>query len=139
MGSCLQCARYKAVVNIRLHFTNRPFVALQGYESRLQVHAQQLDDRITASIRNPIDISSLFYLYTFDVMGDLAFGISFSMLKDDGLNDAIKILQDGMSFLGPFTPIPWAFRMGLGLPWVARSFKRLARWSEEQLQIRLKV
>ena len=45
-------------------------------------YTNQLLARIEATKGSPINMSDWFNFYSFDVMGDLAFGKSFNMLRD---------------------------------------------------------
>lgn len=54
--------------------------ALRGYEQRLQVYQQRLIQHVTSKKGQSINVSEWFSLYSFDVMGDLAFGKSFDLL-----------------------------------------------------------
>ena len=55
-------------------------------------------------------MSKWFNLYSFDVMGDLAFGTSYNMLQTGELHWAIKTLNEGMTMAGLNLPI-WLFRL----------------------------
>jgi len=56
--------------------------ALKDYEPRVANYTNQLLARIQATSGSPTNMTDWFNFYSFDVMGDLAFGKSFNMLKD---------------------------------------------------------
>ncbi|KAL8952391.1 MAG: hypothetical protein Q9222_001700 [Ikaeria aurantiellina] len=111
--------------------------ALRDYESRLNGFATQLQERIRQTNAQPVNVSRLFYLYSFDVMSDLAFGEPLDMLINDKNHFAVGFLQDGMDLLGPLSPVPWLVRIGLSIPGVAQNFKTLLSWSAQKLEHRI--
>ncbi|KAL8709875.1 MAG: hypothetical protein Q9220_005491 [cf. Caloplaca sp. 1 TL-2023] len=111
--------------------------ALQDYEVRLNKFAVQLQELIRQANAQSVNVSRLFYLYSFDVMSDLAFGEPLNMLIDDKNHFAVGFLQDGMDLLGPLSPVPWLVRIGLSIPGVARNFKTLLTWSAQKLEHRM--
>jgi hypothetical protein len=62
-----------------LHDANNG-TALRDYESRVVGHADTLVKQLQARSGQEVDASLWFNFYSFDVMGDLAFGSSFDML-----------------------------------------------------------
>ena len=113
--------------------------ALREHESRLNHFALQLRDAIRHSNKPSINVSKLYYLYSFDVMSDLAFGEPLNMLVSDENHFAIDFLHDGMDLLGPLSPVPWLVRISLGFPGFASNFKKLLSWSAKKLQHRMQV
>lgn len=101
--------------------------------------AAHLHSRISALDGKPVDVSKLFYLYSFDVMSDLAFGEPLNMLDNDEYHFTVGLLQDGMNLLGPLSPVPWLVRIGYSIPGVAQNFKDLLDWSAQKLRYRMKV
>ncbi|KAL8868768.1 MAG: hypothetical protein Q9174_004766, partial [Haloplaca sp. 1 TL-2023] len=113
--------------------------ALQDYERRHNHFAIQLQESIKKFGGAPINVSRLFYLYTFDVMSDLVFGEPLDMLVDDRNHFAVDLLQDGMDLLGPLSPTPWLVRIGLSVPGIAQDFKSLLSWSAKKLEHRMQL
>ncbi|KAL8747752.1 MAG: hypothetical protein Q9190_000410 [Brigantiaea leucoxantha] len=111
--------------------------ALQEYECRLLDFARQLEQNLLESTGKPVNISQLFYYYSFDVMTDLAFGKSLNMLQGDDYHFALNLLQDGMDILGPLSPVEWLVRIGYSIPGIAQNFKNLISWSAAQLKLRM--
>jgi len=74
--------------------------ALRGYERRIETHGDELVRQIGAFSSGGVDVSKWFNLYSFDVMGDLAFGKSFGMLQSGEEHYAVKLLQEGMEPMG---------------------------------------
>lgn len=112
---------------------------MKEYRQRLVYFSDQLRERILKSNGSPINVSELFYHFSFDVMSDLAFGESLNMLKNDENHFAVGLLQDGMDLLGPLSPVPWLVRIGFSIPGVAQNFKELLSWSAKKLEYRIQV
>lgn len=74
--------------------------ALRGYERRIETHSDELVRQIGAFSSGSVDVSKWFNLYSFDVMGDLAFGKGFGMLQSGEEHYAVKLLQAGMEAQG---------------------------------------
>lgn len=74
--------------------------ALCGYEERMSKYQARLTDHINSTVDNVINVSKSFNYYSFDVMGDLAFGTSFRMLGSSEEHWATKILKNGLEPLG---------------------------------------
>ena len=117
------------------------WAALQDYESRIFRFVRQLDTSIAQCAGDAVNVTSWFNLYTFDTMGDLAFGKSFGQLEEGKSHFAIDLLRNGMAIIGPATPLPWLFHIASGIPGLpaTRGWQRLNTWASEQLQHRIKV
>ncbi len=107
-------------------------------------YVDQLDDCIEADVvaHRTSDMNSLFYWFSFDVMGDFIFNKSFNMLQNQEWHHMIVILQRAMSILGPFSPAPWIVQVGLKLmPRVGllKDWFTMLSWCEDQMQERMRV
>ncbi|KAL4969448.1 cytochrome P450 [Aspergillus stella-maris] len=77
---------------------------LCGYEQRIRVHRRKLMNYIWSVEGKLIDMTKWFKLYSFDVMGDLAFGQGFDMLDSSREHWAVKLLADGFKPCGYMLP-----------------------------------
>ena len=123
----------------RRRIWNRGFnsKALHEYESRVSRYTQELYEKVSFSAGRPINVTQWTRYFSFDVMGDLAFGRSFDMMKNERNHFAVAMLRQGMAVIGPFTPVPWLFIIGKGIPGIARKWKRMLAWTFEQTMWRL--
>jgi cytochrome P450 family 628 len=100
-------------------------------------------DELVAQLDNleaqSVNASLWFNFYSFDVMGDLAFGKSFNMLKSGEQHYALKLLVDGMHAIGILTPIPWILPLLLRIPGAANGNKIFTKFIEDQAASRRKV
>ena len=113
-------------------------LALRSYGRRVETYARQLDIKIRDSTQ-PIDATTLFQFYAFDVMGSFAYGKDFDLMRTGQLSFAIKMLGDGMAAVGLLAPVPWLFRIFINLPIISQRWNRMLSWAVAQLQQRIKV
>lgn len=88
---------------------------LRAYEDRIATYQEQLIAHISNLGGKPVNVSELLSLYSFDVMGDLSFGTSFDMLKNNEQHWAVKRMHKGMEPLSLMLPA-WCFRLLLTIP-----------------------
>ncbi|KAL9122024.1 MAG: hypothetical protein Q9187_001416 [Circinaria calcarea] len=110
--------------------------ALRGYEDRVKRYRDQMIAQIDTSNGQPINVTKWFNLFSFDVMGDLAFGASFNMLETSEEHWAIKLLNSGMEPLGWMFPT-WFFVMLVGVPGLANDWRRLIKYCSQKLDDRM--
>jgi len=85
-----------------------------------------------------LDFGKWVSYYKFDLMGDLAFGGGFEMMKAGGDQDGLwNILLDSLQTSAPFPHIPWIGRFLTILP-LGENVMRFRRFSEERVDIRLR-
>ena len=113
------------------------FPALQSHEARLFSHAQRLDAVIADQCNKSINVTKTFEYYTFDVMGDVHFGMDFGMLKSKKYDKAVNVLMGGMDLFGPFTPVPWLFHIARLIPGLQKDWFLYRAWSDQRLRSRL--
>jgi len=109
---------------------------LRGYEQRLKGYREQLMHHITESKGEPINVTRWFNYYSFDVMGDLAFGKSFEMLEK-GEHWAIQLLNAGLEPLAFAFPV-WFFRVLTAIPGLARDWWKFIDFCAHSMEQRLK-
>lgn len=85
--------------------------ALRGYEDRIAGYVQMLLARLasTSSSGEPVDAARLVEHFAFDVLGDLALGRDFGMIRDGG-NEAVEQLVEGMKIMALRLPM-WLLRL----------------------------
>ncbi|KAJ5490298.1 Cytochrome P450 [Penicillium expansum] len=111
---------------------------LRDYEKRMVQYRALLVKAIDKSENQPIDMAKWFNLYTFDVMGDLAFGASFNMLETSKEHEAIRLLNSGLTPLAYMLPM-WFFRFMTAIPGMARDWWRFRSYSTSQMEKRIKM
>ncbi|QSZ30648.1 hypothetical protein DSL72_000206 [Monilinia vaccinii-corymbosi] len=134
----LQLERDRATHEKRRKVWDRGFSvkALRNYEGRVTGYADELVSQLDASRGKPVNATCWFNSYSFDVIGDLAFGKSFDMLKTGEKHFAVKLLQEGLAPLGILTPIPWVFPILTKIPGAMGGFNDFITFCSKQIDIR---
>lgn len=136
----MQTTRHQSVHDKRRRIWSNAFgdKALRGYEDRIKTFQDKLIARI-ASCRDPsVNVTKYFGLYSFDVMGDLAFGTSFDMLTSDEEHWAIKLLHKGLEPVGFLFPT-WFFRVVVSIPRLMNDWWRFINYCAQMLDQRMTV
>lgn len=102
-------------------------------------YSKELAHQISNLNGKTINVAEWFHYYSFDVMGDIAFGKSFDLLKTGKTHFALEILCEGMKPFGVLTPVPWMFCILTSIPGLSAGFKTFVAWSAEQVKERKKV
>ncbi|KAL4778237.1 Tryprostatin B 6-hydroxylase [Aspergillus varians] len=109
---------------------------LRGYETRVRVHREKLFQRLGSAAGMTINISDWFNFYSYDVMGDLAFGRSFDMLDSTGNHWAIELLLDGIIAFQYYLP-SWLFRSLVTLPGLSGDWFKFIQFATKKLTDRM--
>lgn len=113
--------------------------SLRDYEPRVAKYTSQLLAQLEARIGTPVNMTNWISFYGFDVMGDLAFGKSFDMLRSGEVDYYIGVMQDFLKVRAAFGRIPWAFRILQVTALLNASFNRFRKWMEQQVKWRMDV
>ncbi|KAF7513029.1 hypothetical protein GJ744_011295 [Endocarpon pusillum] len=134
----LQTTRHKATHDRRRRLWSTAFSdkALKGYEERISRYQQRLIAQVSSFGGQPVNVTTWFNLYSFDVMGDLAFGSSFNMLETRSEHWAIKLLNEGVEPLSFMFPT-WFFRMLVNIPGLATDWWRFIGYCWQKLDERM--
>ncbi|TVY16496.1 Cytochrome P450 monooxygenase FCK2 [Lachnellula arida] len=116
--------------------TDETLLALREYESRVRTYTNQLISVLDTKTGQSINASLWFNFYSFDIMGDMAFGQSFDMMKSGEKHSAIEILHGGMKPLGVFTPISWILPLLLDIPGLSGGIKAFQQYNKDRVAIR---
>ncbi|KAH7311409.1 putative cytochrome P450 [Stachybotrys elegans] len=111
--------------------------ALRGYENRIVSYNRALIDRLYEYGGQPVNAAKWFNYYSFDVMGDLAFGRDFDMLSSGQQHWAVGLLEEAMSIQGLKLPT-WIFRMLVAVPGLTEKYWRFIHYCDEQLDLKIK-
>ncbi|KAI0401622.1 cytochrome p450 monooxygenase [Xylaria palmicola] len=112
--------------------------SLRDYEPRVAKYTDLLLEQFEARVGTPINMTAWIGFYGFDVMGDLAFGHSFDMLKSGSVNYYIGLMQEFLKVRAMFSRIPWAFRILQVMALLNTSFTQFRTWMEQQVKTRMK-
>ncbi|KAM0528412.1 hypothetical protein ACHAQF_001862 [Verticillium nonalfalfae] len=123
----------------KLHETYGDFVrlALRDYEPRVRTYTNQLLSQIDAKKYGAINVSKEFNLYSFDVMGNLAFGKNFGLIMSQKMHPAMELLQATTALSGMLMHMSWVVLFGRNIPLLTRHLKSFERWLDEQTRERM--
>lgn len=111
---------------------------IRSYEQRLIPYQDKLIIYLLDLDGKPVNVSHLLNLYSYDVMGDLAFGTSFNMLKSDQQHSAIQLLRAALTTLSWNLPM-WLFRLLLAVPGATGGWQPFVSYCCERLDERMLV
>ncbi|KAJ7143140.1 cytochrome P450 [Mycena crocata] len=111
--------------------------AVKGYEIMLVRRVTQLVEALRAQKGPSVDISLWCSFFSFDFMGDMAFGGGFELMRDEETRGFWYILERGLWFPSLTQHIPWSDRLAPYLPMVGKDRRALARLATEQSKRRL--
>ncbi|KAH0835259.1 Tryprostatin B 6-hydroxylase [Fonsecaea pedrosoi] len=111
--------------------------ALRDYEPRVKLFTQSLTQQIAARTGQPLNASQWFNYYSFDVMGDLAYGKSFDMLETGGSHWAIDLLNEGIYYMGTLGHVTWAVILFTYVPILNRKFRQFLAFCEKMIDDRV--
>ncbi|KAF5693592.1 cytochrome P450 monooxygenase [Fusarium denticulatum] len=127
------CAIVPASVDERL-----PRAALRDYEHRVLKYTKLLTDRINEAKGKPFNVALWVNFYTFDIMGDLAFGKSFDMLESGIEHNFFTESHKTQGFMGAFRRLVWFFPLVSSIPIVNSSFLAFQAYIRNQVETRRK-
>ncbi len=110
---------------------------MRAYKTKIDSYNDKYVRRVTESIGTPVNASNWFNLYSFDVMGSLAFGKDYHMLESGERPPALELLKDGLGVLAFYFPT-WAFRLLLAIPGLAGAFHAFVKFCVDELDWRVK-
>jgi len=112
--------------------------AVRGYETRIRQYQDKLVAGLVETRGHPTNFTQWMKLYSFDIMGDLAFGKSFSMLDTGQNHPVIDFVYEAVNLLSRMPPI-WAFRVGIAIPVLNRTWCQWVNFARDSLVSRMKV
>lgn len=110
--------------------------ALREYETTVQELNEKLISRVGEFEGKPVDVTTWFNLYSFDVMGRLAFGKDYHMVENGKRHWALDLLTEGMAISGLRLPT-WVFRILLSIPGLAAGYYKFLKFCSDELKWRV--
>ena len=110
--------------------------ALREYEPKVKMFNDKLIERVREHGSGPMNMSKWFNLYSFDVMGRLAFGKDYGMLDSGERHWALDLLSEGMEAAPARLP-SWAFRILVSIPFAAGGLFKFLKFCRDELEWRV--
>lgn len=115
-------------------------LALKEYEPRVVSHGAEVLAQFRSQKGKPVEIARWMSFYGFDVMGDLAFGKSFNMVKNGDGHYILNQLEKSRLVVGITGHIPWLFILFMNLPILSIPHRqKWVKWCVSQTLERKKV
>ncbi|RKL23060.1 hypothetical protein BFJ68_g1266 [Fusarium oxysporum] len=108
--------------------------ALRDYEPRVVKYTSQLLNRLEQSQATTIDIAKWFKFYSFDTIGDLAFGQSFNMLTGGVKHPFMALVESHMAMAGTFSQLIWMFPLFRAMSFLGREDAIFQKWLGNQVR-----
>ncbi|RAL04151.1 cytochrome P450 [Aspergillus ibericus CBS 121593] len=109
---------------------------LRGYDQRIRKYRRKLVDQLVKMNGQPVNANKWFGLYSYDVMGDLAFGEGFGSLERGEHHWAMQLIVEALEAMGIGLPT-WLFRMVVAIPGLMKGWRKLLEYSEARLMERM--
>lgn len=113
--------------------------ALRDYEPRVIKHTDNFIAQLEKMENTPVNITDWFNFYSFDVMGDLAWGKSFGMVSGGIKHYFMTCLHADMTNIGLFTHMLWLFPLFKATPIINSEHIKFWNWVKAQVDERRKV
>ncbi|KAJ7477012.1 cytochrome P450 [Mycena galericulata] len=118
---------------------NNAFIpaAIKGYEPMLIQRVTQLIEALGAKKEGSVDLSQWLSFFSFDFMGDIAFGGGFELMRDGDKDGLWHKLERGLYLPALTQQIPWCIGFIPYLPMVGQETKALGKFAFDQASRRL--
>ncbi|QIX01788.1 hypothetical protein AMS68_007305 [Peltaster fructicola] len=110
--------------------------AIRGYEEIISAFNEKLLNRIDEAQGKPFNITHWFNLYSFDVMGSLAFGKQYGMVTSGQKTYELEMLNEGMEPLALMLPA-WLMRMLVVIPNMLPGYEKFVVFCRDELAWRV--
>jgi hypothetical protein len=113
--------------------------ALRDYEPRVVRYTKQLADQLEKTKGEPINIGAWINFYTFDIVGDLAFGTSFNYLVNGVKDKFLTESHESQALMGYFRQSTWFFEVFKETPFLNNSWLSFQSWLKQKVETRRQV
>ena len=112
---------------------------MRDYEPRVVKYTKQLTEQIEKTKGEPMNVSAWINFYTFDIVGDLAFGTSFDYLVKGKRDKFLEDSHESQALMGAFRQVTWLFAVFKETPFLNNSWLSFQSWLKEKVEIRRNV
>ncbi|KAK4225971.1 hypothetical protein QBC38DRAFT_249076 [Podospora fimiseda] len=106
--------------------------AIKGYNERIRGYQDRLISKLAEQEGKPVNISRWLLWYSFDVMGDMAFGQSYNMIETAQNHWAIDLQEAGLKPVSWMLPM-WFFKLFQDIPFAAKDWHTHWAFCKERL------
>lgn len=94
---------------------------------------QALLERIKASEGKVFDANKWFNLFSFEMMGWMAFGQSFDLIATGKKTYYMELIQKSVENVGTYANLPWLMVLMKQTPILSATFQTFRKWLRKQL------
>jgi cytochrome P450 len=110
--------------------------AIRNYDGRVIRYANKLAEQLSTYESRPVNISKWLAFFSFDLMGDLAFGHSFNSLEEREFHWGTKLLRDSGKAHVVLGKLPWLIAIMARIPFISTEMLTFYAWCAEQAEKR---
>nr|POE72758.1 tryprostatin b 6-hydroxylase [Quercus suber] len=110
--------------------------SLRDYETRIEPFTDKMVQRVGEHKGGPVNVTKWFNLFSFDVMGHLAFNKDYGLLETGEKPKVLDLMTEGMQPLAILPPT-WLFRILVRLPGIGAGFQKFVEFCVEELKWRV--
>lgn len=111
--------------------------ALGVYEEIVDGYNETLAKRIRDFNGEPVNVTKWFSLYSFDVMGSLAFGKDYGMLVSGEKQYAMALLSEALKLMAYHFPV-WLVRILICIPGAGAGYAKFSQFCKHELMLRVR-
>lgn len=132
---------YKKNKQLRAMLIPMCLSALGDYMTRVNAHTENFCAAIEDSVKNntSLNVTKWIHLYSFDIMGDLAFGSSFDMLQSGTFHYFFNLTHKTLELIAIFSRLVWLFPVVKAVPFLSNDYKSFRKWVGSHVQRRIAV
>jgi cytochrome P450 len=113
--------------------------SIKEYEVFIAKRGQQFQSRL-ADLSGTVNLAAWISFFTFDFLGDMAFGGGFETLRDGGDSSGIwSLIESSLDVLGLLSHIPWASMAVQRTPFLSHRLKSMRQFGADRAMDRLQT
>ncbi|KAI1323417.1 benzoate 4-monooxygenase cytochrome P450 [Xylariaceae sp. FL0255] len=113
--------------------------AISQYKNRIIARVNMLESIVGQADGQAVHVNDLVHWYSFDSMGDIAFGQEFGMMKNREWVEAALCMRSAITLLGPFIPAIWLSKIAFTYfpgQWKVAHFMKMLEFSASCMRAR---
>ncbi|SMQ55629.1 unnamed protein product [Zymoseptoria tritici ST99CH_1A5] len=110
--------------------------AMREYETVVYDFNNKLVEKFDEHVGEPVNVSTWFNLYSFDIMGRLAFGKDYGMVEGGKRHWALDLLVEGMELTGLRMPV-WLIRILMAIPGLTKGYWDFIKFCQDEVTWRV--
>lgn len=113
--------------------------ALTTYQKRVKEKSDLLTKQMQERAVQPVNITKWAMFYSFDVIGEVAFGKDFGNLVTGTEHSALQPIHEHIKVFGVLSPLPWLMNILTSIPSASSKFTEIFSFCENEIRAKQKV